>query len=224
MYREERPYEKCEKYGASQLTDAELIAIILRTGIKGKNSIALANEILHNPVEEQGLLNLHKWSKEQLLAIPGVGRVKALQILCLSELAKRMPKALGVINPCFDAPSKIADYYMEDMRHRQQEHIKLLMFNTKSRLVGETEISKGTVNASLISPRELFIEALQKNAVSIILMHNHPSGDPNPSKEDILITKRVKAAGELIGIQLLDHIIIGNNCYISFAQEQLIGS
>ena len=100
--------------------------------------------------------------------------------------------------------------------------MKLLMLNTKARLIGETDISKGTVNASLVSPRELFIEALQKNAVSIILLHNHPSGDPTPSKEDILITKRIKEAGNLIGIELLDHIIIGNNCYTSLAEQNLV--
>lgn len=100
--------------------------------------------------------------------------------------------------------------------------MKLLMLNTKSKLIGESNISKGTVNASLISPRELFIEALENSAVSIILLHNHPSGDPTPSKEDILLTKRVKEAGDLIGITLLDHIIIGNNCYISFSEQQMI--
>ena len=96
------------------------------------------------------------------------------------------------------------------------------MLNTKARLIGETNISKGTVNSSLISPRELFIEALEKNAVSIILLHNHPSGDPTPSREDILITQRIKEAGSLIGIDLLDHIIIGNNCYSSFMEEKLL--
>ena len=111
---------------------------------------------------------------------------------------------------------------MEEMRHQKQEEMKLLMLNTKTKLIGETDISKGTVNASLISPRELFIEALERNAVSIILLHNHPSGDPTPSESDVLLTKRVKEAGDLIGIELLDHIIIGNNCYISFAEQQMI--
>ena len=108
------------------------------------------------------------------------------------------------------------------MRHQKQEEMKLLMLNTKTKLIGEKDISKGTVNASLISPRELFIEALECNAVSIILLHNHPSGDPKPSESDILLTKRVKQAGDIIGIELLDHIIIGNNCYISFAEQQMI--
>ena len=106
---------------------------------------------------------------------------------------------------------------MEDLRHEKQEHMKLLMLNSKAKLLGETNISKGTVNASLITPRELFIEALQKNAVSI-----HPSGDPTPSREDMLTTKRILDAGALIGIGLLDHIIIGNNCYMSFREEGML--
>mgnify|MGYP001782505187 FL=1 len=105
------------------------------------------------------------------------------------------------------------------MRHRQQEYMKLLLFNTRTKLIGETDISKGTVNAALVSPRELFIEALQKNAVSIILLHNHTSGDPTPSKEDILLTRKVRDAGNLIGIDLLDHIILGDNTYISLSEK-----
>ena len=100
--------------------------------------------------------------------------------------------------------------------------MKLLLLNSKSMLIGECDVSKGTVNASLITPRELFIEALQKNAVAIIIMHNHPSGDPTPSQEDLYTTSRIKEAGDLIGIKLLDHIIIGNNCYMSFAEKQLL--
>ena len=111
---------------------------------------------------------------------------------------------------------------MEEMRHQKQESMKLLMLDTKSRLIGEKDISKGTVNAALITPRELFIEALERGAVYIILLHNHPSGDPTPSKNDLLLTQRVNEAGELIGIHLLDHIIIGNNCYYSLAEGQMI--
>lgn len=172
--------------------------------------------------EEDNILAVHQLTMEKLKAIKGIGTVKATQILCLSELAKRLSKASVKESLIFTSPSTIADYYMEDLRHRKQEHMKLLMLNTKSKLIGETDISKGTVNASLVSPRELFIEALEKNAVSIILMHNHPSGDPTPSKNDILLTKRVTDAGNLIGIELLDHIIIGNNCYISFAEQRLL--
>ncbi len=220
--REERPYEKCEKLGASYLTDSELLAVILRTGIKDKSALELANDILYSKTLNNGILNIHRWSYHQLISIKGVGKVKAIQILCISELAKRLSKALVAPTLSFQNPATIAKYYMEDLRHCQQENMKLLLLNTKSKLIGETNISKGTVNATIISPRELFIDALQMGAVSIILLHNHPSGDPTPSREDILVTKRIKEAGLLIGIDLIDHIIIGNNCYMSFSEKGIL--
>ena len=219
---EERPYEKCERFGASNLTDIELLAVLLRTGTRGESSMKLAERILHPIFSQNGILNIHQWSLQQLMQIKGIGKVKAMQILCLSELAKRLSKASASSGLDFTTPESIARYYMEDLRHAKQEEMKLLLLNTKARLICESNISKGTVNATLISPRELFVEALQKNAVSIILLHNHPSGDPTPSREDILITRRVRDAGALIGIELLDHIIIGNNCYISMREKQLI--
>ena len=222
LEKEDRPYEKCLQKGANSLSDAELLAVILRSGIKGKNSLELARTLLKSNTGEEGLLNIHQLTFEKLKSIKGIGKVKAIQILCLSELAKRLSKAKAKEKLTFTLPSSIADYYMEEMRHQKQEHMKLLMLNTKSKLVGETNISKGTVNAALVSPRELFIEALSKEAVSIILLHNHPSGDPSPSTNDILLTKRVKDAGALIGVELLDHIIIGNNCYMSFSESGLI--
>ena len=216
---EERPYEKCEKYGAGYLTDIELLAVLLRSGSKGENALGLAKKILYPIFSQEGLLNIHQWTYEQLTAIKGIGKVKAIQLLCLSELAKRLAKATAKEGLDFSTPESIAQYYMEDMRHLKQEYMKLLLFNTRTRLIGETDISKGTVNASLITPRELFIEALQKNAVSIILLHNHPSGDPTPSREDILITRRIRDAGALIGIELLDHIILGDNKYVSLGEQ-----
>ncbi len=219
MYEEERPYEKCEQLGASSLTDVELLAVLLRTGTRGENSIQLAEKILHPVFAQDGILNIHQWSMEQLMQVKGIGKVKAVQILCLSELARRLAKASAQAGLNFSTPATIARYYMEDLRHCKQETMKLLLLNTKARLIGETDISKGTVNASLISPRELFVEALQKNAVSIILLHNHPSGDPTPSKEDVLLTRRIRDAGSLIGIELLDHIVIGNNCFVSLKEK-----
>lgn len=218
----ERPYEKCLRYGAEYLSDTELLAVLLRSGVKGMNSLELAQKILQTPSEGTGLLNIHHLTLQKLKNIRGIGTVKAIQILCLSELAKRLAKTSAGEGLIFNNPSTIAEYYMEELRHQKQEQMKLLMLNTKTKLIGETDISKGTVNASLVSPRELFIEALNQEAVSIILIHNHPSGDPTPSKSDILLTKRVKDAGDLIGIELLDHIIIGNNCYISFSEQKMI--
>ncbi len=217
----ERPYEKCERKGAQSLSDEELLAVLLRTGTRGENVLELARRILYH-TGKTGILGIHQFSMERLMQIRGVGKVKAVQISCISELAKRLSKATYQEALCFADPETIARYYMEDMRHEKQELMKLLMLNTKAKLIGETNISKGTVNASLVTPRELFIEALQKNAVSIVIMHNHPSGDPTPSREDMLTTKRILDAGALIGIDLLDHIIIGNNRYVSFREEGML--
>ena len=221
MPQDERPYEKCLRLGAERLSDVELLAVLLRTGTRGENAVELSRKILYH-AGESGILGIHQFNIERLKKIKGIGEVKAIQISCISELAKRLAKASYQDTVCFTEPKTIAQYYMEDLRHEKQEHMKLLMLNSKAKLLGETTISKGTVNASLITPRELFIEALQKNAVSIILLHNHPSGDPTPSKEDMLTTKRILDAGALIGIELLDHIIIGNNCYISFREEGIL--
>jgi DNA repair protein RadC len=220
--KEEQPYEKCMQNGANALSNAELLAVLLRTGTKGKSVLELAQHLLCTDCGEDGILNLHRLNICELKAIKGIGDVKAVQILCISELAKRLAKATAKKNICFQSPSTIADYFMEDMRHHSQEIMKMLLLDTRSNLIGEVELSKGTVNASLISPRELFIEALRKEAVYIVLVHNHPSGDPTPSKEDISFTRQVKKAGDMIGIQLLDHIIIGNHRYISFLNEKLI--
>lgn len=222
MVEEERPYEKCIRFGASNLTDIELLAVLLRTGTRGENSLGLADKLLHPAFSHEGILNIHQWTLEQLMQVKGIGRVKAVQILCLSELAKRLAKANAQSGLNFSTPSSIAQYYMEDMRHSRQESMKLLLLDTKSRLISDADISKGTINSAVISPRELFVEALKKNAVSIVLLHNHPSGDPKPSKADVLITRRVHEAGMLIGIELLDHIIIGDNCYFSMREKELL--
>lgn len=219
---EERPYERCERFGASNLTDSELLAVLLRTGTRGENALQLADKILHPVFSQKGVLNLHQWTYEQLMQIKGIGKVKAIQILCLAELSRRLAKATAQEGLNFSNPASIARYYMEDLRHANQEQMKLLLLNTKSRLIGETDISKGTVNSAVISQRELFVEALQKNAVSIVLLHNHPSGDPTPSKEDVLITRRIQEAGRLIGVELLDHIVIGDNCYVSLREKGLV--
>ena len=224
MVAEERPYERWEKYGAEALTDIELLAILLRTGTKGENALDLAKKILYPEIfsnNHEGV-HLQNWTRDELMKIHGIGKVKTAQIMCLCELSKRLARQSAVSTLDFSDPDTIAEYYMEDMRHRKQEYMKLIMLNTRTKLIGETDLTKGTVNMSLVSPRELFIEALNKGAVYIVLLHNHPSGDPTPSKEDIVITRRIKEAGKLIGVELLDHIIIGDNCYISLVQEGLL--
>lgn len=221
MLESERPYEKWVQNGAGSLSDAELLAVLLRTGSKGENVLELSRRIL----KETGggsLVGLHACPAEMFQKIRGVGKVKSAQLSCILELAKRLAKAEAGASLSFTSPASIARYYMEDMRHLKQEQMKLLMLNSKSVLIGEKDVFKGTVNASLATPRELFLEALHKEAVSIILLHNHPSGDPTPSKEDLTVTARIRDAGKIIGIELLDHIIIGNNCYISFLEKELM--
>ena len=219
---EERPYEKCERFGPAHLTDFELLAIMLKSGTREESAVELAKRILYPMSLHGGVLNLHNWSIEQLITIKGIGRVKAIQIVSLLELSKRLAKACATEGLSFNDPSSIAMYYMEEMRHHKQEVMKLLLLNTKNKLICENDISKGTINSAIISTRELFVEALQKNAVSIILIHNHPSGESTPSKEDVLLTKRVLEAGRIIGIELLDHIIIGSNCYTSLREKGLL--
>ena len=219
---EMRPYEKFRKLGAKKLSDEELLAIILRSGTKGSSSLALASEILTCSATYPGLLGLHHLSLTQLQEIKGIGEVKAIQIKCIGELSRRIAKSASKSALRFQEPGTIADYYMEDMRHLEQETLVCMMLDTRNHLLGETELSRGTVNASLISPREIYLEAMSYHAVYIILVHNHPSGDPLPSEEDIRITRRVCQAGEILGISLLDHIIIGDLTYCSLRQEGMM--
>lgn len=216
----DKPYEKFKQLGAESLSDAELLAIIIRTGTKAHDVLQVAHEILK--VNHNSLLNLQKMSVEQLEAIPGIGKVKAVQLKCIAQLCIRMSRMNYLPKFKFDSAKKIAEYYMEYLRHESCEHTILLMLDTKCQMLGDEIISKGTVNATILSPREVFLTALNKNAVQIVLIHNHPSGDPKPSREDILITERLKQSGEMIGIELVDHIIIGDNIYTSFKEEGLL--
>lgn len=215
----ERPYEKLEQYGAKSLTDAELLAVIIRTGTREAHSVELASHILQKSGDTPGILGLKTLELPELMEIKGVGRVKALQIIAIGELSRRIAKAAVNRGECFSDPELIAKYYMEDMRHLQREEIILLMMNSKNQIIKDEVISKGTVNSSIISPREVFLLALRYHAVNIVLLHNHPSGDPTPSKEDLLMTARIAEAGKLIGILLMDHLIIGDNKYISLKEK-----
>ena len=218
----EQPYEKFDAYGAESLSDAELLAVILRTGTRGMTAVALARNILGECGTEQGILNIERLSLKELKKLPGVGHVKAIQMKCIAELAKRMAKEEQWERVSFRKPKSVAEYYMEEFRMKKQEHMLLIMLNTKSGLIADKIVFKGTVNASLVSPRELFMEAMEHGAVYIILLHNHPSGDATPSREDIALTKRIEEAGNLMDIKLLDHIIIGDHKYISFAEQDLL--
>lgn len=213
----DRPYEKCFLYGADYLSDVELLSVILRTGTNGTSAFELSSQIINND-----LLRIMHLSKEQLLKIRGIGKVKAIQILCIAELSKRISKANITKKIPLDKPCLIAEYYMEQLRHLEYETSIVLFLDTKCNYIGDYILSKGSVNMSVMNAREIFINALRHNAVNIVLIHNHPSGDPTPSKEDISTTKRIFECGKLIGIQLLDHIIIGDNTYRSLGELNLL--
>ena len=210
----ERPYEKVLEKGPVSLSDAELLSVILRSGTKNIPVRDMAEEIL-NAGNPPGLAGLLHGTVEDYKEIRGVGEVKAIQLACIGELSARIWKAAASEKTIvFDAPSKVAAFYMEEMRHLEQENLKLLLLNTKNILLRDITVSRGTVNASCATPREIYIEALRFRACGIILLHNHPSGDPAPSREDCLFT-----AGSLMGVPLLDHIIIGDNSYVSLRER-----
>lgn len=220
----ERPYEKCLSQGAGALSDSELLAVILKTGTRGSSSLHLANEILKYLQNSSypGLVGLHYISLEELTKIHGIGRVKAIQLKCIGELSKRIATASARSTLSFNNPVTIAQYYMERLRHEEQEHMICVMLDSKNHLLGEQVLTKGISNATLITPREVYLAALQYHAVNLILLHNHPSGDPTPSKCDLEVTERIFDAGEMLGITLLDHIIIGDHKYISFREQGLL--
>lgn len=215
----ERPYEKCEKYGATALSDAELLAVIIRTGTKELRANELAMNILNYSSANPGLKGLNYLTLKELTTIKGIGRVKAIQLLCLTEITKRMAKEIHKESLKLITPHNVANYYMQDMRHLTREQVMLLMLDSKNKLIKDMIISTGTVNTSLMPIREVFVQALKFEAVNIILLHNHPSGDPSPSTEDIHVTRKLTEAGNLIGISLMDHIIIGDNKYISLKEK-----
>ena len=212
------PYEKFMQYGPQAMSEAELLAIIIRTGTKEKNSLQIGEEILS--LRGEGILGLCNLTLGELRNIDGIGEVKAVKLKCIAELSRRIWICHTREKLDFSRPATVAAYYMETLRHASKEQVVLLSLNSKCELVKETVLSIGTVNASLVSPRELFLQALEDHAVTVILLHNHPSGDPTPSKDDYELTKRLRKAGELLQIPLLDHIIIGDQCYTSFLESK----
>lgn len=214
-----RPFEKYQKYGLNVLSDAELLALILRTGTRQINCMELCRKVLE--AGGGSLAGLYGKTEKELQKISGIGPVKAVEIICVCELARRIAKARRSYDEPLDAAVKIAERYMEEMRHFKEEHVILLLLDIKCRLIKELTISIGTVNQSFLRPREVFVQALKYEAVNLVLLHNHPSGDPTPSKSDIFITDKIIEVSELIGIPLVDHIIIGDCCYISFREKGL---
>lgn len=218
MTLEERPREKMILNGANCLSDAELLAIIIRTGTKELNAIQLGQAIID---KADNIRYLQDLTFEELKSINGIGQTKALQIKAALELANRIasykPLKYKIKNPW-----DIYKYYMESLRYQYKEIFKVVLLNTKNEIITDVDISIGTLNSSLVHPREVFREAIRRSSNKIILLHNHPSGNCEPSKEDKSITNRLKDCGELIGIEVIDHIIIGDGVYFSFKENMLI--
>ncbi len=216
------PYEKFLAYGAQNLTDAELLAIIIRTGTKGEDALTLAKRVLEMNANRDGLLQLQHIHLEQLKSIRGIGEVKAVRIKCIAELSNRIAATHMRERVDFSRPELVADYYMERMRHLENEQVRMLLLDNKGRLIHDTVLSTGTVNFSVLSPRDMFIRALEYRAVFIMLLHKYPSGDPTASKDDRAMTAKIKAAGSFLQIPLLDHIIIGDGRDVSLLEEKIL--
>lgn len=208
------PYEKVRKYGIDTLTNTELLAAILRTGT-GSLGVLDMSHLLMKMAGKKGIIGLLDLEIEDLIKIKGIGIVKAIQIRCVIELSRRLAKIKANEKLDFSNADSVANYYMQDLRHLQQEHLILVLLDSKCCLIKDMVLTVGTINCSLISSREIFVRALKGGAVGIMLIHNHPSGDPTPSKADIEVTKDIYKAGKILGVNLADHIVIGDNAYVS---------
>lgn len=207
---ENRPRERMMQLGSHVLTDAEVLAIILQKGIRGENVIDMSNRL----ISKYGLNKLSECTIAELKEIKGIGEAKALQIKANFELSKRV-KSGKICETVVNNSADVAKYYMTRLGDKKKEYFIAVFLDSKNKIISDKVISIGTLNASLVHPREVFKEAMKASANSIILVHNHPSGDPEPSEEDILITKKLQETGETIGITILDHIIIAEDKYIN---------
>ena len=211
-----KPRERFLKYGPEALSDAELFAIILRTGNKNENVLEVANKL----IAEYGIDKLFDCSVKELRKIKGIGKTKAIELLTIAELAKRYSSFKKEIKHISSAKD-VFDLYHERLKDEKQENFYVLMLNNKNNIIKEELISKGVLDSAIIHPREVFKPAIKNSSARIILVHNHPSGDPKPSEEDVKVTKQIKEASKFISIELIDHIIVGREDYYSFKQKFL---
>ncbi|OXS57937.1 hypothetical protein B1A99_14965 [Cohnella sp. CIP 111063] len=211
----ERPRERMQQHGAQALSHAELLAILLRTGTPNESAVHLAQRILN---ESGGLRKLAESGWEDLIHIRGIGPAKALQLQASIELGRRIARSRLPETVKITCPQDAADLLMEEMRHYREEHFVCLFLNTKNHVIGRQTLSIGSLNASIVHPREVFKAAIRRSSASILCAHNHPSGDPTPSAEDLQLTRRLGEAGQLLGIELLDHLVIGDSRFISLKE------
>jgi DNA repair protein RadC len=214
---EERPRERMLQFGAEALSNAELLAILLRTGYARESALSLAQRLL---VEAEGLSGLMRLRLEELMQKKGIGLAKAVQVKAGIELGRRIARDSQFRERVtIRTPRDAAHYMMEEMRYLAQEHFVVLFLNTKNQVSAHETIFVGSLNASIVHPREVFQAAIKRNSASIICLHNHPSGDPTPSPEDVEVTRRLVEAGKILGIEVLDHIIIGDRRYTSMKEK-----
>lgn len=219
----ERPYERIEAYGAETLSDAELLAVIIKTGTKNETAVSLAQKVLSSTEGSGGLNNIRELSIQQLSSINGIGRVKAIQFKAVAELAKRMASTrINGEKIRIRSSVDVKNLLMEEMRELKKEVLKAIFLNVKNFVIKVIDISIGSLSSSIVHPREVFAEAIKCSSAGIILVHNHPSGDPAPSKDDIETTARLYKVGEMLGITIVDHIIIGDGVFVSMKERGLL--
>ncbi|GIN71078.1 UPF0758 protein YsxA [Bacillus sp. J14TS2] len=212
----DRPRERMIKAGPQSLSTQEIIAILLRTGTKSESVLQLANRLL---TKFDGLMWLKEAAFEELVSIKGIGQAKAVQLVAAVELGRRISNLTYDDRYVIKSPEDGANYVMNDMRFLTQEHFVVLYLNTKNQVVHRQTIFIGSLNASIVHPREVFKEAFRRAAATVICFHNHPSGDPTPSREDIEVTRRLAECGKMLGIEVLDHVIIGDKKYVSMKEK-----
>lgn len=218
----ERPRERLLKYGAENLTDAELLAIIIRTGSRSETAVNLSQRLLLGEKGVNGLRFLVEASIEELGKIKGIGIAKAAQIKAAIEIGKRLASLSQSERPVIKYPGDVRNLLMEEMRYLDKEYFKIILLNIKNQVIHVEDVSVGSLNSSIVHPREIFKIAIRRSSAALILVHNHPSGDPTPSGEDVEITRRLVESGKLLGIDVLDHVIIGDGRYTSLKEKGLI--
>jgi len=218
---DERPREKMLTKGVQVLSNAELVAILLRTGTKNESVLRVAERLLKK-YEEYGVAALASLGPQQLSIIKGIGPVKAVTIVAAIELGKRLSSLASAEKPVIRSPGDAANLMMARLRYEPREHCIIILLSTKNHVLATPTISIGSLNASIVHPRELFREAINHSAAALILVHNHPSGDPTPSSDDITLTQKLVDAGNILEIHVLDHIIIGDNKYVSLKEKGII--
>jgi DNA repair protein RadC len=211
----ERPRERLAQYGPESLSTAELLAIVLRVGARGESAIRLAERLLS---EFRGLAGLARARVPQLAALPGMGLAKSSQVKASFELGKRLAASTEGPRPVVRGAADAAALVMEELRHREQECLAAVFLDTRNQVICTRVLMVGTLTGSPAHPREIFREALAQGCASLIVCHNHPSGDPTPSKDDIALTARLVEAGELMGVPVLDHIVVGGGRYVSLRE------